>query len=146
MASRPSDMWLSSSSFVAAAEHLDISAPTVSKYLTYVEKRLGVRLLNRNSRTLSLPEAGRVYFPVRASFGSHSTYSPRGGSNLSNRRRDSCLAHDSHRRKNLRRSNQRHLQLDRGGVMHTRLRRQPWHRYTGSPSDSSAIPYGDCHE
>jgi len=83
----------------------------------------------------SLPPSRRT--PARrerASFGSHSTYSPGSGSNLSNRRRDSCLAHDSHRRKNPRRSNQRHLQLDRGGVMHTRLRRQPWHRYTGSPS------------
>ena len=49
-------------SFVAAAEHMDISTPMVSKHVAYAEKRLGVRLLNRNSRTLSLTEAGRVYF------------------------------------------------------------------------------------
>jgi DNA-binding transcriptional LysR family regulator len=49
-------------SFVAAAEHMDISTPMVSKHVAYAEERLGVRLLNRNSRTLSLTEAGRVYF------------------------------------------------------------------------------------
>jgi DNA-binding transcriptional LysR family regulator len=34
----------------------------VSKHVMHAEKRLGVRLLNRNSRTLSLTEPGRVYF------------------------------------------------------------------------------------
>ena len=34
----------------------------VSKHVMHIEKRLGVRLLNRNSRTLSLTEPGRVYF------------------------------------------------------------------------------------
>lgn len=51
-----------SGSFVAAAERLDFSPAMVSKHLMGVEKRLGVRLLNRNSRTLSLTEPGRVYF------------------------------------------------------------------------------------
>jgi DNA-binding transcriptional LysR family regulator len=49
-------------SFVAAAEHMDISTAMVSKHVAYVENRLGVRLLNRNSRTLSLTEPGRMYF------------------------------------------------------------------------------------
>jgi DNA-binding transcriptional LysR family regulator len=51
-----------SGSFVAAAERMDLSTAMVSKHVAYVEKRLGVRLLNRNSRTLSLTEPGTVYF------------------------------------------------------------------------------------
>ena len=49
-------------SFVGAAERLDLSAAMVSKHVMHVERRLGVRLLYRNSRTLSLTEPGRVYF------------------------------------------------------------------------------------
>jgi DNA-binding transcriptional LysR family regulator len=49
-------------SFVAAAERLDLSTAMVSKHVMHAEKRLGVRLLNRNSRTLSLTEPGKVYF------------------------------------------------------------------------------------
>lgn len=51
-----------SGSFVTAAERLDLSTPMVSKYVAQIEQRLGVRLLNRNSRTLSLTEPGRLYF------------------------------------------------------------------------------------
>ena len=51
-----------SGSFVSAADRLDLSPAMVSKHVMRVEKRLGVRLLNRNSRTLSLTEPGRVYF------------------------------------------------------------------------------------
>jgi len=51
-----------SGSFVAAADRLELSPAMVSKHVMQVEKRLGVRLLNRNSRTLSLTEPGRVYF------------------------------------------------------------------------------------
>jgi len=51
-----------SGSFVAAADRMDLSTAMVSKHVAYVEKRLGVRLLNRNSRTLSLTESGSVYF------------------------------------------------------------------------------------
>jgi DNA-binding transcriptional LysR family regulator len=51
-----------SGSFVAAAERMDLSTAMVSKHVAYVEKRLGVRLLNRNSRTLSLTEPGSLYF------------------------------------------------------------------------------------
>src|SRR5258706_300861 len=49
-------------SFVAAAERLDISNAMVSRHVMHVEQRLGVRLLNRNSRKLSLTEAGTIYF------------------------------------------------------------------------------------
>jgi hypothetical protein len=51
-----------SGTFVTAAERLDLSTAMVSKHVMHAEKRLGVRLLNRNSRTLSLTEPGRVYF------------------------------------------------------------------------------------
>jgi DNA-binding transcriptional LysR family regulator len=51
-----------SGSFVAAAERLDVSTATVSKHLMHIEKRLGVRLLNRNSRSVSVTEPGRVYY------------------------------------------------------------------------------------
>ena len=51
-----------SGSFVAAADRMDLSTAMVRKHVAYVEKRLGVRLLNRNSRTLSLTEAGSLYF------------------------------------------------------------------------------------
>src|ERR1700722_10855395 len=49
-------------SFVAAAEHFNFSTANVSKHVMSLEKRLGVRLLNRTSRALSLTEPGRVYF------------------------------------------------------------------------------------
>jgi DNA-binding transcriptional LysR family regulator len=51
-----------SGSFVGAAERLDLSTAMVSKHVMHVERRLGMRLLNRNSRSLSLTEPGRVYF------------------------------------------------------------------------------------
>ena len=51
-----------SGSFVAAAEHFNFSTANVSKHVVSLEKRLGVRLLNRSSRALSLTEPGRVYF------------------------------------------------------------------------------------
>jgi DNA-binding transcriptional LysR family regulator len=49
-------------SFVAAAERLDLSTAMVSRHVMHIEQRIGVRLLNRNSRTSSLTEAGAVYF------------------------------------------------------------------------------------
>jgi DNA-binding transcriptional LysR family regulator len=51
-----------SGSFVAAGERLDLSTAMVSKHVMHIEQRLGLRLLNRNSRSLSLTEPGRVYF------------------------------------------------------------------------------------
>lgn len=51
-----------SRSFVGAAERMDMSTAMASKHVMHVERRLGVRLLNRNSRSLSLTESGRVYF------------------------------------------------------------------------------------
>jgi DNA-binding transcriptional LysR family regulator len=49
-------------SFVAAAERLDLSTAMASRHVMHIEQRIGVRLLNRNSRTSSLTEAGAIYF------------------------------------------------------------------------------------
>lgn len=46
-------------SFTRAAERLDISPQLASKYVSELERRLGVRLLNRTTRRLNLTEAGQ---------------------------------------------------------------------------------------
>lgn len=48
-------------SFTAAAEHLGTSKGLVSRRIAQLEKQLGVQLLFRSTRKLSLTEAGRVY-------------------------------------------------------------------------------------
>jgi DNA-binding transcriptional LysR family regulator len=48
-------------SFVAAADSLDISKAAVSRYVAELEARLGVRLLHRTTRRLSLTEEGEVF-------------------------------------------------------------------------------------
>jgi len=50
-----------SGSFVGAADRLELSTAMVSKHVMAIEKRLRVRLLNRNSHKLSLTEAGSFY-------------------------------------------------------------------------------------
>jgi DNA-binding transcriptional LysR family regulator len=49
-------------SFVKAAERLDISTAMTSKHVANLERQLGVRLLHRTTRHLSLTEAGSVYY------------------------------------------------------------------------------------
>jgi DNA-binding transcriptional LysR family regulator len=49
-------------SFSAAGRHAGISATSVSRYITALEQSLGAKLLNRSSRTLSLTEAGQVFY------------------------------------------------------------------------------------
>lgn len=49
-------------SFTSAAERLEISPQLASKYVRQLEERLGVRLLNRSTRRLSLTEAGQAYY------------------------------------------------------------------------------------
>jgi DNA-binding transcriptional LysR family regulator len=49
-------------SFTAAADRLGISKALTSKYVGQLEDRLGVRLLNRTTRKLSVTEVGQVYY------------------------------------------------------------------------------------
>ena len=48
--------------FAAAARHLNVSRTMISNHVQELEDRLGARLLNRTTRTLSLTDAGRSYF------------------------------------------------------------------------------------
>jgi DNA-binding transcriptional LysR family regulator len=47
-------------SFSIAAKDLDVSKANVSKYVAQLETRLGTRLLNRSTRTVSLTDAGSL--------------------------------------------------------------------------------------
>ena len=49
-------------SFSAAAERLGHSPSFISKEISKLEKRLGIRLLNRTTRSLTLTDAGITYF------------------------------------------------------------------------------------
>jgi len=49
-------------SFAAAAEHLGLSRTAASKHVQDLEARLGVTLLNRTTRSVSLTQAGAAYF------------------------------------------------------------------------------------
>jgi len=49
-------------SLSAAGRRLGLSPASISRHIKHLEDRLGVRLLNRTSRRLSLTEAGRLYF------------------------------------------------------------------------------------
>ena len=53
---------INAGSFTAAARALGHSTSYVSKEITRLEKRLGSRLLNRTTRTISLTDAGRAYY------------------------------------------------------------------------------------
>lgn len=48
-------------SFTTAASQLGLSRALVSRHISDLEARLGVRLLNRSTRTLNLTEAGLAY-------------------------------------------------------------------------------------
>ena len=49
-------------SFTTAARSLSISRALVSRHITDLETNLGVRLLNRTTRSVSLTESGQSYF------------------------------------------------------------------------------------
>lgn len=49
------------SSFAAAADSLGMSKAAVSRYVSELEQRLGVRLMHRTTRKLSLTPEGEVF-------------------------------------------------------------------------------------
>lgn len=49
-------------SFAEAGRRLHVSAPMMSRYVNYLEKRVGARLINRSTTALSLTEAGAAYY------------------------------------------------------------------------------------
>ena len=49
-------------SFVGASDALDMSKPAVSRHVADLEGRLGVRLLHRTTRRLSLTDEGEVFY------------------------------------------------------------------------------------
>lgn len=49
-------------SFTAASERLNISKALVSKYVSQIEARLGVRLFNRTTRKIGLTEVGQQFY------------------------------------------------------------------------------------
>ena len=51
-----------SGSLTAAADALDVSQPSMVRTLAALERDLGVRLLNRTTRRMSLTDAGRDYY------------------------------------------------------------------------------------
>ena len=51
-----------SGSFSAAARRLNVSKSAISAHVQRLEERLGIRLLNRTTRRLSLTEAGAAYY------------------------------------------------------------------------------------
>lgn len=51
-----------SGSFSRTAHYMKLSQPTVTKHIAALESRLGVRLLNRNTRGMRLTEAGALYY------------------------------------------------------------------------------------
>lgn len=49
-------------SFTAASDRLNLSPAMTSKHVQHLERRVGARLFNRTSRSVSLTEAGTAYF------------------------------------------------------------------------------------
>ena len=48
--------------FAAVAREMNISPMMISKYMAQLEESLGVTLLNRTTRQLSMTEAGKIYY------------------------------------------------------------------------------------
>ena len=57
-------------SFAGAARQMSMSRAMVSKHIQALEERLGARLLNRTTRTVSLTEVGTAYYDRAKTFSS----------------------------------------------------------------------------
>jgi DNA-binding transcriptional LysR family regulator len=53
---------ISEGSFKGGAERLQLSPALISKYVSHLGNRISVRLINRTTRSLSITEAGKVYY------------------------------------------------------------------------------------
>ena len=76
-------------SFAGAAKELGVSPVAVSKNIQRLERRLGVRLLQRSTRKLSLTEEGRLFHercigPLRELEGAQSAVKDKGRSPCGN--------------------------------------------------------------
>ena len=49
-------------SFSKAARDLSLTQPTVTKHVASLERKLGARLLNRNTRGINVTETGALYY------------------------------------------------------------------------------------
>ena len=49
-------------SLAEAGRRVGVSAPMMSRYVNYLERRVGARLINRSTTALSLTEAGSAYY------------------------------------------------------------------------------------
>jgi len=48
--------------FTAAAKHVGLSRAVVSYHVKKLESQLGIKLLNRSTRSISLTQAGSEYY------------------------------------------------------------------------------------
>ena len=51
-------------SFAAASVSLNTSPQMIAKYIAFLENYLGLKLLNRTTRSQNLTEFGKQYYPV----------------------------------------------------------------------------------
>src|SRR3546814_18089202 len=76
-----------SGGFPCPALRLGVSKAAVSKQVARLEDRLGVRLLNRTTRRLSLTEAGATFYAACRRVLEEAATAERAGSNLSTAQR-----------------------------------------------------------
>lgn len=69
--------------FTAASRRLGMAKSAVSRQISVLEKELGVRLLNRSTRKMSLTEAGEIYFQACSQVVSEASEAARTVSGLS---------------------------------------------------------------
>lgn len=71
-------------SFSAAAKHIGLTRAVVSYHIKKLETHLGVKLLNRSTRTIALTEAGKAYYQRCRTIAEQATAANRQIENLKN--------------------------------------------------------------